>query len=119
MQCAHRGTGTRSAMAFPSQHGTDRVAALYAGKKIKYKRQRLCRPENCEGQGGAERRRTDRMPLGGGSSGLNTQLVFKCSETRVPPVIRRVLTSKVFSTPAPQPACVRLSSVGRVREREA
>ena len=59
------------------------------------------------------------MPLEDGSSGVNTQLVFKCSETRVPPVIRRVLTSKVFSTPAPQPACVRLSSVGRVREREA
>jgi hypothetical protein len=59
------------------------------------------------------------MPLEDGSSGVNTQLVFKCSETRVPPVIRRVLTSKVCSTPAPQTACVRLSSGGRVRARGA
>ena len=39
------------------------------------------------------------MPLEGGASGMGTQLVFKCSETRVPPVIRRVLTAKVLLTP--------------------
>jgi len=45
------------------------------------------------------------MPLEGGASGTGAQLVFKCSETRVPPVIRRVLSAKVRSTPT-LPVCL-------------